>query len=122
MIKTDDMVLIYIFFGLAFLNIIGLGVFCHILKLKVEQIQRDFRSSEKLISEETKRKEAFSKAFVLLTDEDAIMADMERGADILEARQANRLTKPREDAGPPARVWRGNMRPKIPSTWVPPKA
>lgn len=114
--------IIYIFIGTAFANIIALGLFCHRLKYKLDRIEDDLKSAADLISEETKRKQAHTQAFERMTDPNAIQAEMERGADILEARQANRLTLPREDAGPPARVWRGNMRPKIPSTWVPPKA
>ena len=79
------------------------------------------RVARKLISVETKRKQAHSDAFERLTDPESIAADMERGADIIEARNANRLTKPREDAGPPARVYRPPMRSKLPSGWNPPR-
>jgi pyridoxal/pyridoxine/pyridoxamine kinase len=46
------------------------------------------------------------KAFKNLTDPDAILADMERGAVAMEALQANRSRMIREDAGPHARIIR----------------
>ena len=86
---------------------------------------RDMRhllvDAAKLISSETKRKISHTKAFDRLTDPDAIIEDMERTADIIEARQANRLHSPRHDAGPPARIFRPRIRAKLPSNWNPPR-
>lgn len=75
-----------------------------------------------LISEETKRKQAHTKALEKLTDPEAIQEEMERNADIIEARQANRLTMPREDAGRPARVFRPKFSGKRASWWNPPRS
>jgi len=74
-----------------------------------------------LIREETKRKVAHTEAFERLADPETIVEDMERAADILEARQANRLTMPREDAGRPARVFRPKFSGKRASFWNPPR-
>jgi hypothetical protein len=91
-----------ILFGIAACFVSNLVVTLYVWNSLNSQLD----SARKLISAETERKQAHSDAFERLTDPDAIMADMERGADIIEARNAHRLTKPREDAGPPARVWR----------------
>ena len=73
-----------------------------------------------LISEETKRKVAHTKAFENLTDTDKIVEEMERGADIVEARQANRLLAPRPDAGSTAKVFRPRFIGRRASFWNPP--
>lgn len=78
-----------------------------------------------LISEETKRKAAHTKAFERLTNPVAIAEDFEesaaQNAKQMEAINANRTTEPREGAGPHAIVHRvRKMRPKIPTRWNPP--
>lgn len=73
-----------------------------------------------LVSEETKRKVKHTQAFENLTDPDKIVEEMERSADIMEARQANRLLAPRPDAGPPARVFRPRFIGRRASFWNPP--
>jgi hypothetical protein len=95
--------------------------------LIVEQwrLNQKLRAAERLISEETKRKVAHTKAFERLTDPEAIVDDFEasaiQNAKALEALQANRTTEVRDDAGPHAVVHRvRKMRPKIPSLWNPP--
>jgi hypothetical protein len=90
-----------------------------LLAVRVRHLHRDFWLSIDLITAETIRQQAHADAFKKLTDVDSIMDDMERGADVMEARNANRLTKPREDAGPPARVYRPAMRSKLPNPWTP---
>lgn len=92
-----------------------------ILTWRIILLERDRKYVNQLATEETKRKVLHSQLLSDLTDEDKIMADMERGADIIEARQANRLTVPRTDAGPPARVFRPKMRGKRQSSWNPPR-
>lgn len=73
------------------------------------------------LAQDKKRKAAYTKALEDLTDPDKIQEDMERGADILEARQANRLMAPRPDAGPPARVHRPKFVGKRATFWNPPR-
>lgn len=75
-----------------------------------------------LVSEETKRKQLHAQLYEDLTDPDKIQEDMERGADIVEARQGNRLLAPRPDAGPPARVFRPKFVGKRASFWNPPRS
>jgi hypothetical protein len=75
----------------------------------------------KLISEETKRKMKHSSALDRLTDPNSILEDMERTADVIETRQANRLYAPRPDAGPPAKIHRPRIRSRLPRTWNPPR-
>ena len=50
---------------------------------------------------------------------DTIEAEMERTADLREVRDANRTTLPREDAGPPAVVYRPKLRGQKPGSWRP---
>lgn len=78
-------------------------------------------SARNLISEETKRKVKHTKLYENLTDPDKIEEEMERGADIIEARQANRLHAPRPDAGPPAKVFRPKFSGRRASFWNPPR-
>lgn len=48
-----------------------------------------------------------------------IEAEMEWTADLREVRDANRTTLPREDAGPPAKVYRPLLRGQKPGSWRP---
>lgn len=75
-----------------------------------------YKSSMKLILTENDRRAAQAKALKRLTDPDSILEDMERGARMREMRDANRTTLPREDAGPPARVYTPSMRAKLPKS------
>lgn len=108
-----------IILGLA---VIFEGIALKNLRKRVENLEWQMRAAARLISEETKRKTAHTEAFKNLTDPDKIQEEMERGADILEARQANRLTMPRENAGPPARVFRPRLVGKRASFWNPPRS
>ncbi|AAN02122.1 gp68 [Mycobacterium phage Barnyard] len=86
---------------------------------------RTFRPARALITAETERKVAHTKAFEKLTDPEAIAdefeASGERNAKQLEALQANRITEPREGAGPHAIIHRPRkMRPVTPRRWNPP--
>jgi hypothetical protein len=91
-----------------------------ITDLQIE-VERIFEPAMALLSEETKRKAKHNGMLENLTDPDKIQEDMERGADILEARQANRLHQPRPDAGPPAKVFRPKFVGKRASFWNPPR-
>lgn len=75
-----------------------------------------YKSSMKLILTENDRRAAQAKALKRLTDPDSILEDMERGARMREMRDANRTTLPREDAGPPAKVYTPSMRAKLPKS------
>jgi hypothetical protein len=54
-----------------------------------------------------------------LTDPKTIEAEMERTATLTEVRDANRTTLPREDAGPPAVLYRPLLRGQKPGSWRP---
>lgn len=62
---------------------------------------------------EKDRKRQHAKALQRLTDPEAILEDMERGAQIVEMRNAKRDFLPREDAGPPAKVFTPQLRAKV---------
>ena len=82
---------------------------------------RLLKTASELISLEAQRKRLHLQELERLTNQEEIIADMERGADIMEARTANRLTKPRPDAGPPAKIHRPKaMRRKVSGWWNPP--
>jgi hypothetical protein len=100
-------------------SVIVIGICLVLLMFRVRRIEKGFDQALDLILAENVRKQAHTDAFKKLTDVDSIVEDMERGADVMEARNANRLTKPREDAGPPARVYRPRLRSKLPSPWTP---
>lgn len=72
-----------------------------------------YKSSLKLIMTETERRNEHAKALKRLTDPDSILLDMESGARVREMRDANRTTLPREDAGPPAKVYTPTLRAKV---------
>jgi hypothetical protein len=80
---------------------------------------------KELVSEETRRKVAHTKAFERLIDPDVLdqefEASGERNALQIEAIQAGRVTVPREGAGPNAVIHRPRkMRPVTPRRWNPP--
>lgn len=83
-----------------------------VLVWRVALLENKFKKAQSLISAETERKQAHTDAFQRLTDEEAIQADMERGARAAEMRAAKRTTLPRENKGPHARVYRPNVRGK----------
>lgn len=86
------------------------------------RLHQRLNSAGELISEETRRKVAHANALERLTDPEAILEDMENGARLREMHDANRTTLPREDAkGPHAKVWRPQIRAKLPSRWNPPQ-
>jgi hypothetical protein len=87
--------------------------------IRMKRLERQLKSARKLIVAEAERRAKHAAAFDKLTDVDSIMEEMERGADIIEARNANRLTKVRLDAGPPAKVYRPKLRSALRSQWNP---
>ena len=107
----------YIFGGI----VIGLSVIVILLLGKIREASRQIDQLIEIGLADIDRKNAHTEAFKKLTDPDWIQQEFERGADVMEARNANRLTKPREDAGPPAKVYRPQLRSKLPSPWTPPK-
>lgn len=85
------------------------------------RLRKTINPARQLIKEETKRKMAHTKAFENLTDPEQLDEDFERSAIAMEAHTANRITEPREGAGPHAVVHRPRkMRPKLPTRWNPP--
>ncbi len=84
------------------------------LKRKSKELNLGYAAALELIIAEVKRKEQHTKALRRLTDPESIADDMERGARMREMYDANRTTLPREDAGPPARVYSPQMRAKLP--------
>lgn len=81
---------------------------------KISTMSTAYNSAMKLILVEKRRKEEAAKALKRLTDPEAIADDMERGARMREMHDANRTTLPREDAGPPAKVYTPTLRSKVP--------
>ena len=100
--------------------VIVLAIIIVYQSLRIRQLSKEFWAAVDLLVAETDRKRAHAKAFEKLTDVNSIVEDMERGADVMEARNANRLAKPREDAGPPAKVYRPTLRSKLSRPWTPP--
>lgn len=99
---------------------IGYGIYIHVLQKRINSIQQQYdalsiayKTSLKLIMAEKERKNQHAKAFKRLTDPDAILEDMERGAQIVEMRNANRSSVPREDAGPAAKIYTPQLRAKV---------
>lgn len=56
-----------------------------------------------------------------LADPAKIEAEFEKSARMREMRDANRTTLPREGAGPPARVYRPQLRNQRPGNWRQPR-
>ena len=84
------------------------------LKAKHRNLAAAYKAASKLIFVETKRRTEHLKAAKRLTDPESIVDDMEKGARLREMYDANRTTLPREDAGPPAKVYTPTMRAKVP--------
>jgi hypothetical protein len=97
------------------------GGYCIALRNRLDGLEQKFslvdtayKASLKLILTETERKKEHNKALKRLTDPEAIADDMEKGARLREMRDANRTILPREDAGPPAKVYSPKLRAKVP--------
>lgn len=92
-----------------------------VLAKRIKKLQQDYKTlsigysaAYNLLIQETQRKEEHAKALKRLTDPEAIADDMERGARMREMYDANRTTLPRENAGPPAKVYSPKLRAKVP--------
>lgn len=97
------------------------ALYIFLIGKRIKKLEQDFKTlslgysaAYNLITVETKRKEEHAKALKRLTDPDFIVEDMEKGARLREMRDANRFTLPRDDAGPPAKVYTPTMRAKLP--------
>lgn len=73
-----------------------------------------YKAAIKLILVETERKKYQTKAYQRLSDPETIATEMENGARAREMYDANRTVLPREDAGPPAKVYTPLLRSKTP--------
>lgn len=85
-----------------------------LLDRKYDAMSVAYKNSMKLILTEADRRASQARALKRLTDPDVIMEDMERGARMREMYDANRTTLPREDAGPPAKVYSTKLRANVP--------
>lgn len=99
----------------------GSAFYSFTLKKRIRSLEENSKSlsigysaAYNLIMTETARREEHVKALKRLTDPEAIVDDMERGARLREMRDANRTTLPREDSGPPAKVYTPTLRAKVP--------
>lgn len=84
---------------------------------RYKRLDRELHLARGLISVETERKAAHTKAFEVLSNPDLIAEEMENSARATEMRIARRTTLPREDAGPPAKVYRPKIRKMYPRSW-----
>lgn len=110
-------ILLALLFGFTF-GFLGYSIFLY-KKIKktdqeIKQLILGYSASLELIIAEKNRREQHAKALNKLTDPSAIEEEMERGARVREMYDANRRTLPRENAGPPAKVYSPNMRAKVP--------
>ena len=84
---------------------------------RYNRLLEEFRTAQDLIEAETERKTAHTRAFEVLSNPDLIEEEMEKSARATEMRIARRTTLPREDAGPPARVYRPKIHKRYPKSW-----
>lgn len=106
---------------LLFIASAGSYFCCFVLYKRIKELENNYKTlslwysaAYELIVTETNRREEHSKALKRLTDPEAIADDMEKGARLREMYDANRTTLPRDDAGPPAKVYTPTMRAKVP--------
>ena len=84
---------------------------------QVKDLTEEFQAAHSLLVAEEQRKEAHTKAFEVLSNPDLIEDEMEKSARATEMRIARRTTLPREDAGPPAKIYRPRVKKKYPRSW-----
>lgn len=84
---------------------------------RVKRLDRELHLARGLISAETERKETHTKAFQVLSNPELIEDEMEKSALATEMRVARRTTLPRDDAGPPAKVYRPKISKRYPKSW-----
>lgn len=83
----------------------------------IDEMAEAYNSAVALIEAEAERKESHTRAFEVLSNPDLIAEEMERSSEATESRIARRTTLPREDAGPPAKIYRPKIKKKYPRTW-----
>lgn len=100
---------------------IGYAVYCMSLhvrikrnEIRIDDLATAYNSASRLLSLEIERKKNQLDALKRLTDPASIEEDMEKGARMREMYDANRTTLPREDAGPPAKIYSLKLRAKVP--------
>lgn len=81
--------------------------------------RKSMKCQKKLELDWQKFKEQRKELYKRLADPEFIEAEMEKGARLREMKDANRTTLPREDAGPPAVVYRPPLRGAKPGSWRP---
>lgn len=84
------------------------------VRAKANAMEAAYKAAIKLILVETERRKYQAKAFQRLSDPETIAKEMENGARAREMYDANRTVLPREDAGPPAKVYTPSLRAKTP--------
>lgn len=83
-------------------------------KEKIKEMRLAYAAALELIVVETQRRVEHTKALKRLTDPESIADEMERGARKREMYDANRNLLPRENAGPPAKVYSPKLRANVP--------
>lgn len=83
-------------------------------KQKIKEMRLAYAAAMELIVTETHRRVEHAKALKRLTDPESIADEMESGARKREMYDANRNTLPREDSGPPAKIYSPKLRAKVP--------
>ena len=84
------------------------------VRARANAMEAAYKAAIKLILVETERKKYQTEAFKRLSDPEEIHKDMENGARMREMYDANRKILPREDAGPPAKIYTPSLRAKTP--------
>lgn len=84
---------------------------------KIKEMELAYAAALALIIEETRRKKQHNKILKRLTNPESIAEDMERGARAREMHDAKRSVLPREDAGPPAKVYSPKLRANLPRSY-----
>lgn len=84
------------------------------VRSKANAMEAAYKAAIKIILVETERKKYQTEAFKRLSDPEEIRKDMENSARSREMYDANRTILPREDAGPPAKVYTPLLRAKTP--------
>lgn len=90
-----------------------------LLVILVGSILWNYIQQKKLKAEWEKFQENRKELYARLADPKRIEEDFEKGARLREMYDAKRTTLPREDAGPPAVVYRPLLRGQKPGSWRP---
>jgi hypothetical protein len=84
------------------------------VRAKANAMEAAYKAAIKIILVETERKKYQTEAFKRLSNPETIANEMENGARAREMYDANRTVLPREDAGPPAKIYTPFLRAKTP--------